>query len=75
MPHIWSIAPATTRVVVKRPVSNDASLVTFPIGSVVVYGQPDVGIVLIEVTEETKIEVAEILRKMKIANDNYSKTG
>lgn len=37
-----------------------------PVGSVIVYGQPDVGIVLIEVNEEAKVEVEEILMEMKI---------
>lgn len=36
-----------------------------PIGSVIVYGQPDVGIVLIEVNEKVKAKVEEILSEMK----------
>ena len=45
-----------------------------PIGSVILYGQPDVGIALIEVDEETKVEVAKILKEMKVTNDNHRKT-
>jgi uncharacterized protein (UPF0218 family) len=36
-----------------------------PIGSIIVYGQPDVGIVLIEVNEKVKAEVEEILGEMQ----------
>jgi uncharacterized protein (UPF0218 family) len=37
-----------------------------PIGSIIVYGQPDVGIVLIEVNEKAKAKVEEILSEMQI---------
>ncbi|WP_297499797.1 GTP-dependent dephospho-CoA kinase family protein [Thermococcus sp.] len=40
-----------------------------PIGAVVLYGQPDEGVVLIKVTPECKRRCAEILSKMEVVRD------
>ncbi|WP_297495262.1 GTP-dependent dephospho-CoA kinase [Thermococcus sp.] len=40
-----------------------------PYGSVVLYGQPDEGVVLIKVTPECKRRCAEILSKMEVVRD------
>jgi uncharacterized protein (UPF0218 family) len=40
-----------------------------PYGSVVLYGQPDEGVVLIKVTPECKRRCAQILAKMEVVRD------
>ncbi|WP_297534604.1 GTP-dependent dephospho-CoA kinase [Thermococcus sp.] len=40
-----------------------------PLGSVVLYGQPDEGVVLIKVTPECKRRCAQILAKMEVVRD------
>lgn len=43
------------------------AVLSAPLGSVVVYGQPGEGIVLIEVTEQKKHEFGELLKRFKSA--------
>ena len=38
-----------------------------PVGSIVVYGQPYVGVVVVRVTSETKAEVGELLEAMRVS--------
>lgn len=40
-----------------------------PAGSLVIYGQPKEGIVLINVTPETKLRFAKLLREMEVVKD------
>ena len=45
------------------------AVVYAPIGSIVIYGQPKEGVVLIKVTPETKLRFAEMLRNMEVVYD------
>lgn len=45
------------------------AVVYAPIGSLVIYGQPKEGVVLIKVTPETKLRFAEMLRNMEVVYD------
>lgn len=40
-----------------------------PLNSLIVYGQPTVGIVVVELSEEKKIEVKKMLNKFKVLNE------
>lgn len=74
MPEAWKAiekatrSPSTVRVVVE----GEEDLLALPLiacapeGSLVVYGQPSVGIVLVRVTEEMKAEVGKILESMTV---------
>ncbi|MHC1574191.1 MAG: GTP-dependent dephospho-CoA kinase family protein [Candidatus Methanogasteraceae archaeon] len=43
-----------------------------PLSSIVIYGQPSSGCVLIKVTSEKKKEIRELLKQMEYANDGKS---
>lgn len=43
---------------------------TLPEGSLIIYGQPDEGVVAVKVTDEKKIKIHQILSKMENVNGN-----
>lgn len=44
-----------------------AAVLYAPVNSIIVYGQPHEGIVIVKATQRTKAEVAEILKAMQVA--------
>lgn len=42
-----------------------------PVGAVVLYGQPDEGVVFVKVTEEKKMEIRTLFEKLISKNQNY----
>jgi len=48
------------------------AVVLAPLSSIVIYGQPSSGCVLIKVTSEKKKEIRELLKQMEDANDGKS---
>lgn len=49
------------------------AVISAPVGSVVAYGQPKEGVVLVEVTEEKKKEFKGLLKRFFIVGDNLNK--
>ncbi|MEM3402786.1 MAG: DUF359 domain-containing protein [Candidatus Hadarchaeales archaeon] len=69
-PSAWEAfrkAERSTKILVdgEEDLLTIPAILLSPIGTVVVYGQPGEGMVLVEVTEEKKKEVTEILKKFR----------
>jgi uncharacterized protein (UPF0218 family) len=56
----------------KRPIRIFVAVVLAPLSSIVIYGQPSSGCVLIKVTSEKKKEIRELLNQMEDDNDGKS---
>lgn len=56
--------PVTVVVDGEEDLATPPAVVAAPVGASVVYGQPDEGMVLVEVTDETKAEMRSLLRRM-----------
>jgi hypothetical protein len=65
--HALETAKPPVKIVVRgeEDLATLPAVLTAPIGSLVVYGQPNEGVVLIEVTEEKKREFQSLLEKFE----------
>ncbi|MFC6823988.1 GTP-dependent dephospho-CoA kinase family protein [Halopelagius fulvigenes] len=57
--------PVTIVVEGEEDLATLPAVVAAPLGASVVYGQPDEGMVLVSVTEEAKLEMRTLLRRME----------
>ncbi len=69
-PELWKIfeklkLPAKIIVEGEEDLATLPAVLSLPLGTVVVYGQPKEGLVAVEITAEKKLEFADILKKFE----------